>query len=354
MLAFGKQAPASITAPVRASTTPESRFGAHVRYYESVPDFVGPELDRLYRHLDCSLEQFRFRNTAQFASTYIASRSGRVAAIFVHRREGDTVTVLNQSIAIDARDLAQFARFMFAHFAGVTRISFSMIGKEIGKLPFPSQQHGCSEDIVAALPPCADAYFISLSKKTRRHIGQRQQVLARDHPGLEFRHLHDDAIEPRHVQALADLKRTNARREQAGGAPDGGETAWLAERARGGGLLTLALLGERICGGSLSLRIADAYFPILAAWDSEFGADGLGELCCYLMIREKIARGARKVHLGWRRDAYRFKLRGVRQEMANLDIYRSRLACLRQAPRLIGNATRTVRAGKRQQAAPEA
>jgi hypothetical protein len=346
MLAFGKQAPASISAPALVSSLPKTGTGAHIRYYDSVPDFVGPELERLYRHVHCSLAHFRFRKRTEDASTYVATRAGRIAAIFVHRREGDTVTVLNEMVALDARDLAQFARFMFAHFAGVARISFSMIGKEIGKLPFPYQQYGSSEDIAVALPPTEDAYFISLSKKTRRILGQRLDELAHAYPGLEFRHFHDGAIDPRHVQALADLKRTNFRRQHALCCPDPGETAWLAQRACAGGLLTLAVMGDRICGGSLSLRIGDAYFAALAAYDSEFCEQGLDMLGCYVMIREKIARGARRIHLGWKRDEYRFKLRGVRQEMANLDIYRSRLACLRQAPRLIGNATRTARAGK--------
>ena len=70
------------------------------------------------------------------------------------------------------------------------------------------------------------------------------------------------------------------------------------------------------------------------------GVHGLGMLCCYLTICETIAHGVRQIHLGWGRNEYKFKLLGVRHDMAELDVYRSRLACLRQADRVLGQAAR--------------
>lgn len=328
MLAFGKQAPASITSPALVFAAPHVGSDAHIAYYEFVPAFISPELDRLYRHIHCSVPYFSFRKRSATAHTYIATRAGRIAAIFVHTVEGSTVRVLNEKIAIDARDIAQFASFIFTHFHEVSRIRFSLIGKQIGKLPFPSHQYGGAQDIVVALPTSADAYLTSLSNKSRRQIGQRMDKLARDYPGLEFRHYHDGDIDPRHVHALVDLKRVNAPEKHTTSGPGADEAAWIAQQACGGGLLTLAMLDGRLCGGSLSLRIADVYFPTLAAYEGRFDRHALGMLCCYMTVRENIACGARKIHLPCGRKDYRFKLRGVRRDLANLDIYRSSLACL--------------------------
>jgi len=341
MLVSDQQTPASLALPARALALPDGAMEAHIAYYESVPAFIVPELERLYRHINCSFSHFLFRRRAEQASTYVASRGGRIAAIFVHTREKQTVHVLNEMVALDSHDIAQFAHYIFGRFASVARISFSAIGKALGRLPFPSRQYGGSEDIVTTLPATADAYFSSLSSKTRQNIKHRLKTLSRDHPRLQFSSWHDGDIDPAHVRALIELKRTQFRQKGLKCGIEADEAAWIAEQAQSGGLATIALLDGRVCGGSVSLRIGNSYFATLAAYDAAFAKHGLGMLCCYLTIREKIARGAARTHLGWGRNEYKFKLLGVRHDMANLDIYRSRLALLGQADRVLGLAAMT-------------
>lgn len=338
MLAYDKPTPVSITAPRHAPVLVDAGAETQIAYYESVPAFIVPELDRLYCHINCSFSHFRFRRRAEQACTYVASRNGRIVAIFVHTREQQAVQVLNEMVALDAHDIEQFARYIFGRFAAVARISFSVIGKALGRLPYPTRRHGGSEDIVTPLPAGADAYFSSLSSKTRQNLKQRSKTLARDYPRLQFQHFHDGDIDPAHVQALVDLKRRQFRQKGLACGIDAEEAAWIAEQAQSGGLATIALLDGRVCGGSVSLRIGQAYFATLAVYDGEFARYGLGMLCCYLTIREKIGRGAARTHLGWGRNEYKFKLLGVRHDMANLDVYRSRLACLGQADRVLGLA----------------
>jgi CelD/BcsL family acetyltransferase involved in cellulose biosynthesis len=103
-------------------------------------------------------------------------------------------------------------------------------------------------------------------------------------------------------------------------------------------LLVVALLDGKVCGGSLSMRIGDHYFAHLNGYDTRFAKYSLGMLCCYLAMKEKIQRGAKEAHLSWGRNQYKFKLLGVQRDMANLDIYRSRMAYCRHAKRVFQNA----------------
>lgn len=327
-----------MSAPPAAA--PPAMAGLEIRYHAALPPSIGAELDVLYGHLNCSLSHFRFGAAARRASAYVAVREGRTTAIFLFVQERRTVTVLNEMIAIDATELDAFACFVFDRFPDVSHVAFSLIGKHIGPLARPSQQHGGSEDIVVSLPGTVDAYCASLTSKTRQTLRHRLKTLARDHPGLTFRHYHDDDIDPAHVHALVALKRQNCIDKGVAFGIAADEAAWIAGRARAGGLVTLAVLDGVVCGGSVSLRIADTYFAALASYDGAFGRHSLGMLCCYLTILEKIARGARATHLGWGRNPYKFTLRGVRHDMARLDIYRSWSACLAHADRWAGNAIR--------------
>jgi hypothetical protein len=116
------------------------------------------------------------------------------------------------------------------------------------------------------------------------------------------------------------------------------EASWLTELAKTNGLLVLALLDGKVCGGSLSFRLGDHYFALLNGYDARFAKYSLGMLCCYLAMTEKIQRGAREAHLLWGRNQYKFKLLGVARDVANLDVYRSRLLYCRYFKRVGRNA----------------
>jgi hypothetical protein len=317
-------------------TAPESEVS--IACYDTVPPSLRAELDALYHHLNSSLSHYAVARRARNAYAYVARWGSHTLAIFLFQREDRSIMVFNEMMQLPAAEIERFAAWIFDRFPSVAWISFSKIGKDIGALSLPCQQYGPSEDIVVILPETPDAYFSRLGAKLRHNIKHQMKAISAAFPGFSFEIHENGAIAAHHVSGLVNLKKANMdeKRMKCGITPE--ETAWMIERAKTNGLLVVALLDGKVCGGSLSMRIGDHYFAHLNGYDTRFAKYSLGMLCCYLAMKEKIQRGAKEAHLSWGRNQYKFKLLGVQRDMANLDIYRSRMAYCRHAKRVFQNA----------------
>lgn len=329
-----------INRPVRVPPPDRTAPGCDVSVacYDTVPPSLEAELDGLYHHINSSLCHHAVARRARHACAYVARRGEQPLAIFLFQREGRSIVVFNEMMQVTAEEIERFAKTIFSRFPAVARISFSKIGKDVGALSLPSQQYGHSEDIVVSLPATTDAYFSSLGSKLRHNIRHQMKTIAADFPGFSFTIQENDEIDAHHVLGLVDLKKASmdGKRLKCGITPE--ETSWMLERAKTNGLLVVALFEGKVCGGSLSFRVGDHYFAHLNGYDPRFAKYSLGLLCSYLAVTEKIQRGAKTAHLGWGRNPYKFKLLGVQHDMANLDIYRSRLQYYLHAYRVLRTA----------------
>jgi hypothetical protein len=315
---------------------PESRIA--IACYDTVPSSLEAELERLYHHINSSLGHHAVASRARNAYAYVARRGDLPLAIFLFQREDRSIMVFNEMMQVAPEEIERFAKYVFSQFPSVTWISFSKIGKDVGALSLPWQQYGKSEDIVVSLPESPVAYLSRLGPKTRHNIKHQMKAIVADFPGLSFETYENGAIAEHHVSGLINLKKANMhdRRIKFGITPE--EAAWMIDHAKTHGLLVVALLDGKVCGGSLSFRLGDHYFSHLNGYDTRFAKYSLGMLCCYLAIKEQIGRGATEAHLSWGRNPYKFKLLGIARDMANLDIYRSHLAYCRHFNRVIRNA----------------
>lgn len=328
--------PIAPQSPARAA----SEHDVTISCYDTVPPFLEAELIQLYHHINSSLCHYAVARRARNAYAYVARRGKHPLAIFLFQREGRSVMVFNEMMQVPAEEIERFARYIFSRFPSVGWVSFSKIGKNIGTLSFPCQQYGHSEDIVVSLPETADTYFSHLGSKMRHNIKRQMKAISADFPGFAFKTYENDAIAENHVSALVALKKANMdeKRIKFGITPE--ESTWMIERAKTNGLLVVALLDGKVCGGSLSFGLGDHYFAHVNGYDRQFAKHSLGMLCCYLAMKEKIQRGAKEAHLSRGRNPYKFKLLGVQRDMANLDIYRSRPAYYRHCIRVFRNALR--------------
>lgn len=306
--------------------------------YDSVPPSLEAELEQLYHHINSSLCHHAVARRARNAHAYVARRGERPLAIFLFQHEGRSIVVFNEMMQLAPEEIARFANHIFGRFPSVARIAFSKIGKDIGTLSRPWQQYGNAEDIVVSLPETVDAYLGRLGAKTRYNIRRQLKDIVVDFPGFSFETYENGAIAEQHVTGLIDLKKANMNEKRIKFGITPTEAAWMVERAKTHGLLVVALLDGKVCGGSLSFRLGDHYFAHLNGYDTQFAKYSLGMLCCYLAMTEKIRRAAREAHLLWGRNPYKFKLLGVQREVANLDIYRSRLHYCRYGKRVLRNA----------------
>jgi hypothetical protein len=326
-----------VTAPQpheRAATDGEVSIACH----DTVPPALEAELEQLYHHMNSSLFHHAVARRARNGYAYVARRGDRPLAIFLFEREDRSVLVFNEMMQVPPEEIERFARFIFGSFPSVARISFSKIGKDIGTLSLPWQQYGQSEDIVVSLPDTPEAYFSRLGSKLRHNIKHQTKAIAADFTGITFETYENDAIDEHHVRGLIDLKRANIDEKRIKFGITTEEAAWMIERAKTNGMLVVALLDGKVCGGSLSFRLGDHYFSHVNGYDTRFAKYSLGMLCCYVAIKEQIQRGAKEAHLLWGRNQYKFKLLGVQRDVANLDIYRSRLAYYLSFKRVFKNA----------------
>jgi hypothetical protein len=310
-------------------------------YDAMVPPFIEAELDRLYQHVNSSLSHYAVRRKAMKASSYVASRAGKAIAILLFRREKRKVSVINEMIDIAPEELERFATYIFGCYPSVAAISFSLIGRDVGRLALPYQQYDTSEDIVLTLPASGDAYLESLSAKTRRNIRRYLRAIARDNPTFRFEAYARGDIKEQHLYDLIELKKRNIDEKNLKFGIANDDLDWIVQQARLTGLVTVALIDGKVCGGSISMQVEDHYFGQVIAYDPTYQKYSLGILCCYQAICDQIARGAKESHLCWGRYQYKYKLNGVLRERASLDIYRSRAAYLRNAGVVLTKSLRT-------------
>jgi hypothetical protein len=310
-------------------------------YENSVPSFVEAELDQLYQHVNSSLSHYAVRRRASAASTYVARRGGKAIAILLFKRQKRKVNVINEMIDIAPAELERFAAYIFATYQSVAVISFSLIGNKIGALPFPCHQYDLSEDIVVTLPATPEAYLQSLSPKTRRNVRRYLRAIAADYPSFRFEAYERENIKEQHLRDLIELKKLNIGQKNIKFGMVDDDVNWILQQSKLTGLVTVALIDDRVCGGSVSVQVDDHYFGQVIAYDPQYHKYSPGILCCYQAICDQILRGGSESHLCWGRYQYKYKLMGVLRERASLDIYRSRGAYCRHAGEVLVKSVKT-------------
>lgn len=317
-------------------------------YENAVPAFIEKELDQLYRSLNSSLMHYTVQRKAKNANTYIARRNNQAIAILLFTQDKQRIFVINEMIDIPNQELHRFASYIFSKYKSATVISFSLIGTQIGKLSFPCQQHDGSEDIVLILPKSPAAYLESLSPKTRRNIRRYLRAIKQDHPTFYTETTVGKKINEQHMHDLIQLKKGNIGAKNLKFGLNEEELAWIVDQAKSTGLVTVAMINGKVCGGSIALRVHDHFFGQIISYDPAYQKYSLGILCTYLTVCDQILHGGAESHLCWGRYQYKYKLAGVQRDRASLDIYRSPTAyCQHIGAILVKKVKTCIKNGKK-------
>lgn len=303
-----------------------------------VPGYVETEMDRLYGNIHCSLSHLKvYDGFSAITHTYVARRRQEIVALLLFRLEGRQLQVLNEGMQLDAGEINRFARYAFSSFPAVDVISFHAVQADIDELPFPHQRHVCTADIVLPLPELVDAYLASLGKNTRRNLRRYMDKLKRSHPSFRFEIFDKDAASEEQVRAIIELNRTRISGKNKSFGIDG-EIERIVALAKACGMVGVATIDGRICGGTIGYMAGKNYFFKVIAHDPQYNEFSAGILCCYLTISECIARGCAQYNFMWNEYEYKFALGAMPRELAHFAIYRSRLHMLRQARRVVSLA----------------
>jgi hypothetical protein len=297
---------------------------------QSVPEFAAQALDRLYGSLYASFSHLSMSDTAQPAPhTWVGYRHGEVVGVLLFRLRVDQVFLLTEMFCLGQAVADAFSRAVFARFREIKTIHFNAISLSGPLTGWPLQHYAFSENYVIRLPQTVDQYRASIGKSTRKTLRGYGNRLHRDFPDFSW---DVRAVGEMRAHELRSVIRQLHRFKRDSLAARGKlteisrrETARLLILARHAGLIGIARIGDRVCGGSLACRIGGNYVMLLSAADPALASYRLGILCCFWSICDCIRAGGRECHLLWGRYQYKTQLLGEPRSLLRLTIYRSRL-----------------------------
>lgn len=296
----------------------------------AIPVFAEKELDRLYGGRYACLPYFQIYGGAERASTYVATRNSEIVALFLFHRTREKVRVLNQAIQIESEEVVRFARYIFNRFGEVSDITFDKVETNPESLPYPFQYLVFYHDTVLNAPATEEDYFASLGKHTRHNIRRYTKRLKQDFPSFCFRALEKEEVSEQQLRILVEWSRSRLAGKAQSSWDDEDELQRIFRMVRHCGLVTIATIDGKLCGGLVAYHLGKNFSFRLISHDSPYDEYRLGFLIYFMTLCECIRRGGRHLYFGWGPYDYAYKqwLGGVRQPRALLTLYRSRLYLL--------------------------
>lgn len=276
--------------PLPDSTGQQEDFEIHEG---QVPARAAAWMETLYGSLYASLPQLQLSGLAG-AGTYLAFRNVQPTAVFLYRREGHALRVINEGMCVSTGEAGRFASRMFARFPSLRSVHWHAVRMEGAPGKHVMSRFDCSEDIVIELPRTEAEYEKALGKATRKSMRQRlTRTRGLTHQVLSGAAAADAALIDRIIAFNHARLAQKARRS----ALDASSARQLQLLMRARGMAGLAHIDGRLCGGTLACRIADDVYSLVNAHDPAYDRLGLGNLCRHLMILAAIRAGARRFHL---------------------------------------------------------
>jgi hypothetical protein len=298
-------------------------------YENEVPPFVEAELERLYGNIFSSLAHFRaFSGLPADTSTYVVRKNNEIVTIFLFSSRKGHVQVLNEGMQLDEKEISRFADTIFAAYKSVNVISFHAVPAKIRKLSYPYQYFTCTEDLVVTLPDSREAYLASLGKNTRRNIKRYMDKLMRDHPSFRYDFYERDAADEQQMRIIIGFSRARIAGKDKAFAIDENEIAQIIRLVKARGLIGVATIDGRVCGGGIGYLVGSSFFFRIISHDPEYNDYSTGILCCYLTICESIARGCKQFNFMQDGYDYKYALGAVARKLEHVAIYRSRMQLL--------------------------
>jgi len=294
-------------------------------YENEVPAFVESEIASLYGSIYASMPQFRIYGSSTETSTYLARKNGKIVTLFLFTRDTSTVRVLNEVINVDEVEIHRFSSYIFSTYPSISVILFKAVETNLMQLEFPFQRCNHLEDIVVSFQDSVEQFNAGFGKNTRRNIKRYMKKLLQDFPTFQFEIQTKSNIDAQSVREIVRFNSARMADKNKVSAFNEDEIFRLSMLANECGLLGVAKIDGRICAGAISYCVGKNYFLNVLAHDPTYDEYWLGILCCYLTMCECIQRGAEEFHFLWGRYEYKYTLQGVKRDLDNIAIYRSRM-----------------------------
>lgn len=304
-----------------------------VEILAGVSAHIDAELHKLYSNIHSTLAHLRiYGGLGEATHTYVARRRGAAVAVFLFRRTGNTVHVINEGMAVSEEELNRFAGHVFSGWPEISAIRLHAVQSNVQQLHVPYQQYVCTANIVLPLPASAEEYVAGLGKNMRRNLRRYMDKLKRDFPSFRYEVFEKGAASEQHIRSIIDLNRARIAGKNIRYALDD-EVEKVIALVRECGMAGVMTIDGRVVGGSVGYFAGSNYFFKVISHDPRYNEYSAGILCCYLTICECIARGCGEYNFMWNEYEYKFALGAHPRSLHHLVVYRSRLRMLLR-PRL--------------------
>jgi hypothetical protein len=298
-------------------------------FEQAIPDFAERELDRLYGSDFSSVRHLRLRGEDAGASTYV---SGDGNTVLIYRKEADTVQLLTYVLQLSAAQVNDFAEFIFERYSGIGKILFPAVALETSQVNYPNYSRIYRSDVVIDPVPAEEQYEERLSRNVRKNLRYYANRLKREHPDFDLQVYDETNFSEADVSEILALSRARIEDKTETWQYSAGAVEDMITLLRQGGMVCVARIDGRLCGGSICYRFGDSYSFQSCGYDPRYAAYRLGYYLCYLGNVEAIRRNARRISLGFMVYEYKLWLGGTARRLDRVAIYRGRLAQLADGP----------------------
>lgn len=292
-------------------------------YPGQIPRFAERAIETLYGSLYSSLPLLRLQGALDNAHTYAGWRDGELVTLLLFRQLGGKIVVLNEGMRLASEDIAAFANYVFGKLRDANSIHFHAVVVENVEHNYPSLLLPCTEDIVIALPKTEEDYLASLGKSTRKSIRQSLARLHRTLPDFSHEIRPGNAVPEAVMRDIIGFNHARMARKQRASALNTEASDKLISLISKRGMVGMASVNGRLCGGTLACRIGDDFFSLVNAHEPAYDAFSLGSVCRHLMIADAIKMQAERFHLLGGQFETKKMVLGKRQQLDHLALYRS-------------------------------
>lgn len=293
-------------------------------YPGQIPRFAERAIETLYGSLYSSLPHLRLQGALDTAHTYAAWRDGELVTLLLFRQQGGKIVVLNEGMRLANEDIAAFANYVFGKLRNATSIHFHAVIVENVHHDYPSLLLPCTEDIIIALPKTEEDYLASLGKSTRKNIRQSLARVQRSLPVFSHEVKPGNAVTEEVMRDIIGFNHARMASKQRTSALNTEACDKLISLISKRGMVGMASVNGRLCGGTLACRIGDDLYSLVNAHEPAYDTFSLGSVCRHLMITESIKMQAQRFHLLGGQFETKKMVLGKRQQLEHLALYRSR------------------------------
>ncbi len=306
-----------------------------------LPGYLWAALERHTQSIFCTEPHLRIHGgLTSDVEAWVQRDSGRISGLWLFRRRGHVVRILNEVASVTVAGIDAFADAVFTRYRDIDAIEWHALHLSEGPVPQrrlsrshrfqrPCQSAVVSDDYVLDLPASIDAWHGSLSRSTHDKLRQCQRRAQRHRPAVAFRLLSAQDITDAEVRAVLQLSRARMRAKGNRYGMDARAERALCALMRERGWLAAIEIDGRLCAGLLcTLAGRDLYMHVIAH-DPHFDALRPGYLCCALAIEAAIAQRLQRFHFLWGWYDYKVRLGGQRRVLEHGLLWRGWLAACR-------------------------